>query len=67
MYSNIEAERARAMMSKSDLVRHLGISRFSYDSYIKGKTAIPSVVLVKLASLFGVSTDYLLGLKEERA
>lgn len=67
MYSNIEAERGRTMMSKADLVRELGISRCSYDNYIKGKTAIPSVVLVKLSSLFGVSTDYLLGLKEERA
>lgn len=67
MYRNIEAERGRAMMSKTELAEYLGVSRYTYDNYIKGKRPIPSAVLVVLSSLFGVSTDYLLGLKEDRS
>ena len=60
MRNNIEAERARMRMTKEDLSNYLGVSYKTYYNYIDSKTSIPSSVLLKMAKLFGVSTDYLL-------
>lgn len=62
MRVNIEAERARLQMTKSELAAALGVTLKTYNSYINGET-IPSGALVRLAELSGRSTDYLLGLK----
>lgn len=64
---NIEAERGRFQLTKEELAAKLGITSKTYCSYIKGKTPIPSDILVKMASLFQCSTDYLLGLDSERS
>ena len=60
MRNNIEAERARIRMTKEELANVLGISQKTYGNYIDSKTSIPSSVLLKMANLFDVSTDYLL-------
>ena len=56
---NIEAERARLGMSKSEMCNALDITLKTYLSYIRGG-AIPSTVLVKLRKLTGKTIDYLL-------
>jgi len=60
MRENLEAERARRGMTKTALAAQLGISGATLWSYIKDGP-IPSHQLEKMADLFGVSTDYLLG------
>ena len=60
MNSNIEAERARLQLTKSDLAKTLGISLKTYSNYVQGKTPIPSNILVHMADLFNCKTDYLL-------
>jgi DNA-binding XRE family transcriptional regulator len=60
---NIEAERARLQMTKTDMCRALGVTDKTYRDYIKGGT-IPSPILEKLRELTGKSIDYLLGLEE---
>lgn len=60
---NIEAERGRLQMTKSQMCAELGIDYKTYERYIRG-AAIPSTVLVKLREMTGKSTDYLLGLVE---
>ena len=60
LYSNIDAERGRVCMSKSEISNKLGIDRKTYDNWMEnGK--IPASALVKLSEIFDVSIDYLLG------
>lgn len=61
---NIEAERARLQMSKTQFEKALGVTDKTYRSYINGGT-IPSPILEKLRALTGKSVDYLLGLAED--
>ena len=60
MYTNIEAERARQRISKEKMAEILDISSKTYTNYINGITPIPSNILLKLSSMFGCTTDYLL-------
>ena len=61
-YPNIEAERARAGMTKVDLAGAIGVSPGTIKNWQNGRTEIPASKIVALASIFKVSTDYLLGL-----
>lgn len=66
LYSNIDAERGRIGMSKSEISNRLGIDRKTYDNWMEsGK--IPASALVKLSKIFDVSIDYLLGRTEIRS
>lgn len=58
---NIEAERWKLRMTKTDMCKELGVTLKTYNGYIRGG-AIPSSVLEKLRALTGQSIDYLLGL-----
>ena len=62
---NIEAERGRLQMTKTNMCQELGVTLKTYNSYIRG-AVIPSDVLEKLRSMTGRSIDYLLGLNAER-
>lgn len=59
MRVNIEAERGRLQMSKTQICRFLDITSKTYNGYIRGNS-IPSTVLEKLKELTGKSVDYLL-------
>lgn len=58
---NIEAERGRLQMTKSEISQALGVTLKTYNSYISGGP-IPSTVLENLRNLTGQPIDYLLGL-----
>ena len=62
MFPNIDAERARLGMSKSDLAQTLGVSYSTFKSWMSGKTEMPCSKIVAMTKLFGVSSDYLLGI-----
>ena len=66
MNINIEAERVRKQFTKEELSARLGVASKTYTNYIRGNTPIPSDVLIKMASLFHCTTDYLLGLDTGR-
>ncbi len=59
--TNIEAERGRLQMTKTEMCAALGISGKTYLAYIRGGP-IPSTILEKLREMTGKSVDYLLGL-----
>lgn len=59
---NIEAERARLQMTKTEMCRHLGVTDKTYRDYIAGRP-IPSDKLERLRAMTGRSIDYLLGLE----
>ena len=60
-YPNIEAERARAGITKETLASKLGVSTGTIKNWQNGKSEIPASKLVTLAETFKVTTDYLLG------
>lgn len=59
--TNIETERWRLQMTKTDMCNALNVTLKTYNGYIRG-AMIPSDVLVKLKAMTGKSIDYLLGL-----
>lgn len=67
MNVNIEAERARKQLTKEELSAKLGVASKTYTNYVRGETPIPSDVLIKMASLFHCTTDYLLGLSAQNS
>jgi len=50
--------------SQEQLSEFIGISKYSIAHYETGKSKIPSELIVKLACLYGVSCDVLLGLED---
>lgn len=60
MRGNIEAERAKRLMTKAAVSAELGICQKTYMAYVLGKRAIPSDVLLKMADMFNCSVEYLL-------
>lgn len=60
-YPNIEAERARAGMTRTSMAKTLGVSPDTVKNWQNGRTEIPVSKIVAMADLFSVSTDYLLG------
>lgn len=63
----IAGERGRAGLSQEQLANELGVkSRATISAWEKGEADIPSSMLVKMSKFFRCSTDYLLGLTEER-
>lgn len=58
---NIEAERGRLQMTKTDICQELGVTLKTYNGYIRG-AVIPSDILEHLRKMTGCSIDYLLGL-----
>lgn len=51
-------------LTQRDVANHLGIAQSSYIRYENGKAEPTLENLVKIADLFDVSTDYLLGRKD---
>lgn len=65
MRVNIDVERVRLRMPKHTLAKTLGVTVPTLAGYVAG-SSIPSSKLEKMADLFGVSTDYLLGRTDRR-
>lgn len=63
MYPNIEAERARAGLSRAQLAERLGVSYGTIKNWMQGATDIPCSKLIALSRMFRCSTDYLLGVE----
>lgn len=61
LFNNIEAERARQGLPKEALASKIGISTKTYYNWLNGVNPILSTALIKMADIFGVSIDYLLG------
>lgn len=56
----IAALRHRSKMSQSELARQLGISASAVGMYEQGRREPSLDILVTMAEIFGVTTDYLL-------
>ena len=66
MFPNIDAERVRSKWSQQHMIELMDVSLRTWRNWMAGKSEIPSSKLLKMAELWGVSTDYLLGLTDVR-
>ena len=62
----IAAERALKGWKQSDLAEKLGTTQATICLWENGKVVPSSGAIVKMAKLFGCTTDYLLGLSDSR-
>ena len=53
-------------ITQSELADHLHIRQNTYSQYENGQRQIPLELLIALAKYYGTSTDYILGLTDER-
>ena len=59
----IKELRESKKISQSELAKNLGITRSSVNAWEMGISVPSTQYIVELAHIFGVSTDYLLGVK----
>lgn len=66
VYQHIKDLREDADLTQADLAEVLNCTQASYSYYEIGKRDIPTQVLIKLARYYKTSTDYLLGLTNNK-
>ena len=59
--NNLRAARKAAGLTQTEVATQIGISQHGYSYWENSKNKIDNASLLKLAELFGVSVDYLLG------
>ena len=65
-FENIRNLRIDKGYTQKQIGEYLGISQNTYSQYEIGVLNYPVDVVIKLADLYGVSTDYLLGRTNEK-
>lgn len=53
--------------TQTELASMLGISQRGYSHYEKGDNDIPTEILIHLSKIYKTSTDYILGLSNQRS
>ncbi len=66
MYPRLRDLREDADMTQTQIAKYLGMSQTGYSKYETGENDLPTQVLIRLAALYRVSTDYLLGISDKR-
>lgn len=59
--NNLKAARRAKGMTQVEVAKYIGLSQSAYSDWERGETKIDGVQLSRLAELFEVSVDYLLG------
>ncbi len=65
MFQRIRDLREDHDMTQRQVAEYLNCSQQVYSNYELGQRDIPTEILIKLAKLYQVSTDYILGLKDK--
>ena len=66
MYRRIRDLREDADLTQTQVAKHLGMSQTAYSKYETGENDVPTQVLIALARFYHTTTDYILGLSDER-
>ena len=66
MYRRIRDLREDRDLHQKDIAEYLRCTQVCYSHYELGKRDIPTDVLIKLADFYGTSTDYILGITDEK-
>ena len=61
LYTRIRDLREDKDLNQTAVAKMLGMSQTGYSKYETGENDIPTAVLIKLADLYNVSIDYILG------
>lgn len=65
-FQHLEDLRIDNDMTQAEVADYLGCQREVYRRYEKGTRQIPIDFLIKLAELYSVSIDYLVGISDEK-
>lgn len=60
MYNRIRSLREDKDLNQTEVAKMLNMSQTGYSKYETGENDIPTLVLIKLADFYNVSTDYIL-------
>ncbi|MBP5288968.1 MAG: helix-turn-helix transcriptional regulator [Clostridia bacterium] len=66
MYQRIRDLREDKDLTQKQLAQALHCSQQAYSNYELGQRDIPTEVLIRLARFYKVSTDYILGISDNR-
>ena len=66
VYRRIRDLREDNDLTQRELAKILNCSQQVYSNYELGQRDIPTQVLIQLARFYGVSVDYILGLRDEK-
>ena len=66
MYERLRMLRLDRDLSQTKVAEYIGMSQTGYSKYETGENDIPTDVLIRLADFYGTSTDYILGLSDDR-
>lgn len=61
----LKLERVRCNLKQKDVAKLLNIDATSISAYETGNATPPAEVLMKIASIYNVTTDYLLGIERK--
>ncbi len=64
LYEKIKTLRVNSGMSQVQLAERLGVTKSAVNAWETGTNSPSLSYIIKLARIFGVSTDYLLGVNE---
>lgn len=64
MYPRIRNLREDSDLTQTQMAKMLNCSQRIYSNYERGDVDIPTPILIKIAEVHNVSTDYLLGLTD---
>ena len=56
--------RVKSSLNQTELAKRIGMSQIGYSKYETGRCGTPTIILIKLARIYNVSIDYLLGLTD---
>jgi transcriptional regulator with XRE-family HTH domain len=62
----LKIERIKANLSQKEIAARIGIKESNISSYESGGITPPGEVIMKLATQYGVTTDFLYGIKKKR-
>ena len=64
MYKRIRDLREDNDLTQKEVAKKLNCSQQVYSNYELGQRDIPTDILIKLSSIYNVSTDYILGISD---
>ena len=67
MFSRIRNLREDSDRTQREVSEYLFCDQSLYSKYERGLRAVPVEIVIKLAKLYNTSTDYILGLTDEKA
>ena len=66
MYKRVRDLREDKDLTQTEIAKIIGMSQTGYSKYETGENDIPTAILIKLAEFYNTSTDYILGVTNDK-